>query len=133
MRERAFYCATSGVFLRGIGCPDLHLGPNSDDATSGYRPSGSFPSLGNAPHPPRRLLPPRRERPRRRTARSFSTWVRGAPDDLRMEICCGPSDGSGYRLPPAAVSRLPDELKNYFYGLLLICERGTTGLGHINS
>ena len=21
----------------------------------------------------------------------------------------------------------------YFYGLLLICERGTTGLGHINS
>jgi hypothetical protein len=23
--------------------------------------------------------------------------------------------------------------KKYFYGLLLICERGTTGLGHINS
>jgi hypothetical protein len=65
--------------------------------------------------------------------RSFSTWVLGAPDDLRVEICCGPSDGSGYRLAPALVSRLPDELKKYFYGLLLICERGTTGLGHINS
>jgi hypothetical protein len=25
-----------------------------------------------------------------------------------------------------------DEFKKYFYGLLLICERGTTGLGHIN-
>jgi hypothetical protein len=23
--------------------------------------------------------------------------------------------------------------KNDFYGVLLICERGTTGLGHINS
>src|SRR5262249_15833043 len=31
------------------------------------------------------------------------------------------------------VSRLTDEFKKYFYGLLLICERGTTGLGHSNS
>src|SRR5262249_8500713 len=40
-----------------------------------------------------RLLGARRERPRDRAARSFSTWVLGAPDYLRMEICCGPSDG----------------------------------------
>ena len=31
------------------------------------------------------------------------------------------------------LSRPTDEFKKYFYGLSLICERGTTGLGHINS
>jgi hypothetical protein len=38
----------------------------------------------------------------------------------------------GYRCA-TTVSRPADEFKKYFYGLLLICERGTTGLGHINS
>src|SRR5262249_19510778 len=43
-------------------------------------------------------------------------------------------DQSARRLPPAPApaSRPTDEFKKYFYGLLLICERGTTGLGHIN-
>jgi hypothetical protein len=27
----------------------------------------------------------------------------------------------------------PAIIRKYFYGLLLICERGTTGVGHINS